>query len=65
MKLLHTLNNMLDNFLDYLLPIDNTMSPECAAYIIQLAYRKHLIRKYFKSLKKQTAPYEHKTGWFY
>lgn len=37
-----------DNFIEQLVDGDNPTSRHCAAYVIQTAYRKHLIRKYLK-----------------
>lgn len=48
----NSLNNVVDRLFDYIDPIEcHTMSPNYAAYVIQHAYRKHLIKKYFKHLK--------------
>jgi hypothetical protein len=72
MNFLHSFNNAVDNFFDYIDPIQcYTMSPDYAAHIIQRAYRKHLIRKYFKHLKHCIPPTKEsevqvqiKRGWF-
>lgn len=67
MNFLNSLNNALDRFFDYIDPIKSCqMSPDYAAYVIQHAYRKHLIRKYFNHLKHCTPNDKSKikTGWF-
>ena len=74
MNFLNSFHNAVDNLLDFIDPIiPNTMSPDYAAFIIQRAYRNHLIRKYFKHMKhcgptqqishKQEEQKE-KRGWF-
>lgn len=66
MNFLNSLNTTVDRFFDYIDPIQSyTMSPDYAAHIIQRAFRKHLIRKYFKHMK-HCSPQESKIkkGWF-
>ena len=72
MNFLNSLNNAVDQLFDYIDPIiPHTMSPDYAAFIIQKAYRKHLIQKYFKHMK-HCAPsqnisqmqHQEKKGWF-
>ena len=45
--MLELLHSCMDKLMDHLIPEDNVMERHYAAYIIQKAYRKHLIRKYF------------------
>lgn len=47
-----------DNMLETMVGDDYFTRQTCAAYIIQTAYRKHLIRKYLK-LKKEIVKDEH------
>lgn len=69
------MNKAVDNLFDYIDPIQGTMNKDYAAFVIQRAYRKHLIRKYFNHLKycmpmsstqasTQTTK-EKSKGWFY
>jgi hypothetical protein len=55
---MYILNHIFDFFTLY----EYSMTPNHAAYIIQQAYRKHLIRKYFKILKQQTKT---SSKWFF
>ena len=70
MNFLNSLNNVVDQFFDYIDPlVPNTLSPDYAAFVIQKNYRKHLIRKYFKHMKYcgdsiETSKTEIKKGWF-
>ncbi len=65
MNFLNSFNNAIDKFFDY---IDsyNAMSPDYAAFVIQTAYRRHLVRKYFKLLKHCPPEPESNisSGWF-
>ena len=70
MNFLNSFNTAIENFFDYIDPLTPyTMSPDYAAFIIQKAYRKHLVRKYFKHLKHCTPSdskikTQIKKGWF-
>jgi len=70
MNVLNSLHNAMDNFMNYIDPIVSyQMTPDYAAFVIQKAYRHHLIRKYFNHLKHCTPIREvkepiTKRGWF-
>ncbi len=56
---MYILNYFL-NFFNY----DETMNQDYAAYVIQQAYRKHLIKKYFKYVKQHSQK-SSSSGWFF
>ena len=71
MNILNSLHNAMENFMDYIDPIDGyKMTSDYAAFVIQKAYRRHLVRKYFNHLKHCTPIREPKEpsiqkGWFF
>lgn len=70
MNVLNYLNKAIDNFFDFIDPIPKqySMNKNVAAYIIQNAYRRYLIRKYFNHMKNCIKTTEivviEKKGWF-